>query len=58
MDDRAGDSGEMARTGNRLCSGRNEGELRLQEDVEWLLMVGRKRFGPTALRGKMLLQEV
>lgn len=48
----------LARMGKRLCSRRSEGELGPQEDIEWLLMVGRKWFGPTGLRGKMLLWEV
>lgn len=54
MCDKAGDKGEMARIGKRLCSGRNERKLGTQEDVEWLPMVGRKWFGPTGLKGKML----
>lgn len=58
MCDRAGDSGEMARVGKRLYSGRSKGELGPQEEVEWLHMVGRKWLGPTGFRGKMLPWEV
>lgn len=44
----------MARIGKRMYSGRNEREFEPQEEVEWSLIVRRKWFGPTGLRGKML----